>query len=381
MKYFIVAGEASGDLHASNLMKELVRIDSSAEFRFFGGDKMASVGGELIKHYKDMAFMGIVDVVMHLRTVLKNISLCKSAVASYKPDVLILVDYADFNLRIAKFVKEKGLDIPVYFYISPKIWAWKEYRIKSFKKYIDKMFVILPFETDFFGKHNFPVEYVGNPSVESVGEFQKKGFDKNKFKEKYNISDEPVVALLPGSREGEIRRNLEIMLSVVTKYNKHKGYQIIVAGGPGLDESYYKSFMPDNIKIIFGETYSLLSIAYAAIVTSGTATLETALFSVPQVVVYHMGFGKIPNWIFSHLMHVKYISLVNLILDKLSIKEFMGADCTVESVEKEFVPLLSDTEKRREILSDYDRMKSILGTPGASQRTAERIFKSLSRNL
>jgi len=376
MKYFLVAGEASGDLHASNLMRELLVLDPGAEFRFFGGDKMAAVGGHLVKHYRDMAFMGVVAVVLNARTILGNMALCKEEIKDWNPDVLILVDYASFNLKIAQYVKENISGLPVHFYISPKIWAWKEYRIKAFKRYIDKMFVILPFETDFFAKHHFPVEYVGNPCVDSVADFRSRPFDKAAFATKHGLDGRPVLALVPGSRRGEIRSNLPLMLEVASCYPR---FQIVVAGAPGMEESYYESFMPKGTKLIFNETYSLLEVAYTALVTSGTATLETGLLSTPQVVCFSVGGGCLPNLFFKTFMHVPYISLVNLIAGKMVVPELMGALFNKVQLTAALEPLLSETPERTIMLEGYAEVQEKLGKPGAAAKTASLMFKALKK--
>jgi lipid-A-disaccharide synthase len=374
MKYFLVVGEASGDLHASNLMREILVNDPEAEFRFFGGDKMAMVGGVLIKHYRDMAFMGIVAVVMNARTILRNMAVCKSEIAAWQPDVLLLVDYASFNLKIAAYVKNHFPHIPVHFYISPKIWAWKEYRIGAFKKYIDKMYVILPFETAFFSKHEFPVSYVGNPCLDSVADFFSGSFDEATFRLKYELDERPVLLLLPGSRKGEIKGNLPLMLKVASEY---ADFQLVVAGAPGQDEAFYASLLPEGTRLLFGETYSLLRIAYAAVVTSGTATLETALFNVPQVVCFSVGFGHLPNWIFKHFMHVPYFSLVNLIADRPVVHELLGILFTQRNLTTALEPLLSDTSERRDMLMGYAEIRKKLGQPGAAKKVAILLNESL----
>jgi lipid-A-disaccharide synthase len=373
MKYFLVAGEASGDLHASNVMRELLMLDPKAEFLFLGGDQMLSVGGRLVKHYRDMAYMGIIDVVMHARTILKNMSLCKKEILEWGPDILILVDYASFNLKIAKYVKSLRPSLPVHFYISPKIWAWKEYRIKAFKKYIDKMYVILPFETAFFARHHFPVSYVGNPCVDSIAAFHSKSFDTNAFRVSYFLDERPVLALLPGSRKGEICSNLPLMMEVASQY---PAFQTVVSGAPGIETDFYSTFIHADTKLIFGETYSLLEMAYAALVTSGTATLETSLISTPQVVCYSFRGGSLPNWIFRHFMHVPYISLVNLIAGRMVVPELMGAFFTKENLKEALEPLLSDTPERQTMLQGYTEVQEKLGGPGAAAKTASLIYNS-----
>jgi len=373
MKYFLVAGEASGDLHGSNLMRELQLLDPQAEFRFFGGDQMAAVGGTLLKHYREMAFMGVVAVVCNARTILKNLVLCKNEIASWKPDVLILIDYADFNLKIAAFAKKAMPHLPVHFYISPKIWAWKENRIKLFKKYIDHMYVILPFETEFFAKHEFPVSYVGNPSVDSVAAYFEQSFDEKAFRTLHGLDQRPVLALLPGSRKGEIQGNLPLMLEVASRY---PAFQLVIAGAPGQSPSFYEQFILHDEKLIFGETYSLLRIAYTAIVTSGTATLETALIGTPQVVSFAVAGGSIPNWIFRHFMHVPYFSLVNLIAGKTVVNELMGALLNDVNLTTALEPLLSDTPERQAVLDGYAEVRLALGKPGAARKTAELMHQT-----
>lgn len=372
MKYFLVVGEASADLHASKLMRELQRLDPPAEFRFFGGDKMAAVGGTLLKHYREMAFMGVIAVVRNIRTILINMALCKREIASWKPDALILVDYASFNLKIAAFVKNTMPGLPVLYYISPKIWAWKEYRIKYFKKYIDYMYVILPFETEFFAKHDFPVTYVGNPCVDSVADYFEQTFDEKSFRQLHGLDQRPVLALLPGSRKGEIHGNLPLMLEVAAQY---PAFQIVIAGAPGQTSGFYENYIRNGEKLIFGETYSLLRIAYTAIVTSGTATLETALIGTPQVVSYAVGGGSIPNWVFRHFMHVPYFSLVNLLAGKTVVHELMGGLLNTVNLTTALEPLLSDTPERQAVLDGYAEIRSSLGKPGAARKTAERMHQ------
>lgn len=373
MKYFLVAGEASGDLHASNLMRELLVLDPQAEFRYFGGDKMAAVGGTLLKHYREMAFMGFVAVLMNAKTILRNMDLCKKEIAGWEPDVLVLVDYASFNLKIAAFVKKNLPKLPIHFYISPKIWAWKEYRIKSFKKFIDHMYVILPFETEFFAKHGFPVSYVGNPSVDSVATYFEQPFDEVDFRKQHGLDDRPVLALLPGSRKGEIHGNLPLMLEVASRHSK---FQLVVAGAPGQALSFYEPYLQHGERLIFGETYSLLRIAHTAIVTSGTATLETALIDTPQVVTYAVAGGSLPNWIFRRFMHVPYFSLVNLIAGKTVVNELMGVLLNDANLSTALEPLLSDTPERQALLEGYTEVRAKLGKPGAARKTAELIHRT-----
>lgn len=292
MKYFLIAGEASGDLHASNLMAALKEKDPEADFRFFGGDLMQAVGGTLVKHYKEMAFMGFIPVLLNLRTILNNMKTCQEDIRKYQPDVVILIDYPGFNLKIAKFVKTV-LHLPVYYYISPKIWAWKQYRIKDFRRYVDRMFCILPFETEFFRKLDYSVDYVGNPSVDSVAQNKEKQANRpDTFMADERLPDKPILALLAGSRRQEIKDNLPTMLEVAAAY---PDYQPVIAGAPGLEPEYYKQYIGNHpAKIVFGKTYDLLQHSRAALVTSGTATLETSLFRVPQVVCYYVVAGRWP---------------------------------------------------------------------------------------
>ncbi len=375
MKYFIIAGEASGDLHASNLMRELKAKDADAEFCFLGGDLMQAQGGKLIKHYKDMAFMGVIMVLLNLRKVLGNMKQCREAIVDFQPDVVILVDYPGFNLRIAKFVKETS-NIPVYYYISPKIWAWKEYRIKSIKKYIDKMYTILPFETSFYAKHNFEVEYVGNPSVDSVAYRPNQDETFQNFTQRTGLSDRPIIALLAGSRRQEIEGCLPKMIAIANEYPQ---YQFVVAGAPGVDQDFYTEIMAGTrTKIIFGETYNLLQQANTAIVNSGTATLETALFKVPQVVVYHILGGFLANILQALIIKVKFVSLVNLIAEKELVRELIAARFTSKTLKYELDRILFLQTKRDEMLDGYDKIISVLGEPGTAKHAAEAIIGSLA---
>jgi lipid-A-disaccharide synthase len=375
MKYFLIAGEASGDLHASNLMSALKEQDPYAEFRFLGGDLMQAVGGTLVKHYREMAFMGFIPVLLHLRTILNNMKACQEEIKHYQPDVVILIDYPGFNLKIAKFVKTQ-LNIPVYYYISPKIWAWKQYRIKDFRRYVDRMFCILPFEVDFFNKLNYPVDYVGNPSVDSVAFYkEQQAIKPNPFFQEERSDKRPIIALLAGSRRQEIKDNLPTMLDVAETYPTH---QPIIAGAPGIEPDYYQQYIGDKpIKILFGQTYALLQHSDVALVTSGTATLETALFRVPQVVCYYVKAGKIASFIFRHFFHTPYISLVNLIAGREVVQELFGARFSRKQIEEELGRILYDKKYRDQMLQGYDEIIQVLGKPGASQRTASLIIQSL----
>jgi lipid-A-disaccharide synthase len=369
MKYFLVAGEASGDLHASNLMKSLKELDKEADFRFFGGDLMLAVGGKLILHYREMAFMGFIPVLMNLGKISRNMDLCKKEIKDYQPDAVILIDYPGFNLKVAQFVKNQ-LKIPVFYYISPKIWAWKEWRIKSIRKNVDKMLCILPFETDFYLKHQYPVEYVGNPTVDAISSFSGKGEDFETFTKDNQLSNKPIVAVLAGSRKQEIKDNLPVMLKVLSNFPE---YQAVIAGAPGVDPDYYRVYTKGLVKIVFDQTYRLLQQSKAALVTSGTATLETALFCVPQVVCYKTPLGALVNFAWTHFFKVKYISLVNLIAGKEVVKELFGTYFSVQNIRSELNALLNDEAYRKQMLSEYQSIQDNLGKTGASRRAAEVI--------
>lgn len=375
MKYYLIAGEASGDLHASNLMAELKKLDAAAEFRFLGGDLMQAVGGTLVKHYREMAFMGFIPVLLNLRTILRNMQACREDIRRYRPDVVILIDYPGFNLKIARYVKTE-LGIPVYYYISPKIWAWKQYRIKDFRRYVDRMYCILPFETDFFHRLNYEVEYVGNPSVDSVARFKAQYTDSfHTFIEQEGLPDRPILALLAGSRRHEIKENLPTMLRVGKSL---PGYQLVIAGAPGIEPSFYETYTAGSaVHVVFGRTYPLLTHSRAALVTSGTATLETALFRVPQVVCYYVVAGPLASFIFRHFFHTKYISLVNLIADREVVQELFGARFSEHAIREELMRIVDVPSYRQQMLDGYDEIIRSLGQPGASRRTAESIYASL----
>lgn len=376
MKYFLVAGEASGDLHGSNLMAALKEQDPNAEFCFFGGELMLAQGGQLIKHYREMAFMGFIPVLMNLRTILSNMKMCREEILVFQPDVLILIDYPGFNLKIAEFIKTHS-QIPVYYYISPKVWAWKEYRVKSFKKYVDEMLAILPFEVDFFKKHNYRIEYVGNPVVDAVANFKKDNINDNGdlFISENKLENKPIIALLAGSRRQEIKDNLPAMLESIKDF---EDYQPIIAGAPGIEPDYYQEFIKDkSCKIVFAQTYRLLSYADAALVTSGTATLETALFKVPQVVCYKTPIPNIVHWAFKNILHTKYISLVNLIVDRTVVQELFSKFFSVKAIRSEVDKLLNDKKYKDQMQEEYDRIIDILGEPGASGRAANYIVTKI----
>jgi len=366
MKYYLVAGEASGDLHASNLMKSIAQRDKSALFRCFGGDMMKAAGGQLVKHYRELAYMGFWPVLTHLGTILGGADLCFKDICDWKPDVVILVDYPGFNLSIAKKVHKLG--IPVYYYISPKIWAWKSWRIKKIRRYVDELFSILPFEVDYFRRHNYNVRYVGNPTVDEIEAYKS---DKNR-KPVLEDDGRRIVAILAGSRRQEISRNLPVMLEAVKDIDCIRP---VLACAPGIEPSFYDSIIKDaEIERVYGNTFGVLESAYAALVTSGTAALETALFDVPQVVCY-----KVPvDWaarLFKNLfIKVRYVSLVNLVSFSEVVPELLGADMNPGDLKDHLMPLLSDTTERRMQLDGYTQMKMLLGPSGAPDRAAEQII-------
>lgn len=377
MKYYLIAGEASGDLHASNLMRELKAEDPQAQFRFFGGDLMKAQGGTLVKHYKELAYMGFMPVLLHLRTIFANMRKCKEDIVSYNPDVVILVDYPGFNLSIAKFVK-LNTAIPVYYYISPKIWAWKEYRIKEIKRYVDELFSILPFEVEFFKGHQYPIHYVGNPTVDAVEDFRDNySQDLSDFKQANGLTAQPIIALLSGSRKQEIKDNLPMMIKAASSY---PDYQMVLAGAPGIASEYYDKYLQGtNVKLVFGQTYPLLNHASVALVTSGTATLETALFRVPQVVCYNSKLRFVVKIVKTFLLKVKFVSLVNLIADREIVRELIAEKMTVNSIQKELSGLFEGKQNRQKMLDEYDRMIEILGSKGASKKAAQAMIRLLGK--
>ncbi len=369
MKYYIIAGEASGDLHASNLIKKIKFADKDAVLRGWGGDLMQIQGVELVRHYKDTAYMGFVEVLFHLRDIFRNIDLCKKDISFFKPDVLILVDYPVFNLRIADFAKKEGLK--VVYYISPQVWAWKESRVKKMKRTIDRMLVILPFEKDFFKKHNWNVEFVGHPLLDAIHNISNK--TKEEFYINNNIDKKDIIALIPGSRKQEISTMLPIMLSVVDNF---KDFQFVIAGAPSITAEYYQELLKNsNVKIVYNQTYNLLQNATAALVTSGTATLETALFQVPEVVCYKGNF--ISFWLAKKLVKVKYISLANLIMDREIVKELIQKDLNKENLQLELHKLLFDETFKSSLKEDYIALKEKLGGEGASKKAALSIIDYL----
>ena len=366
MKYYIIAGEASGDLHGSNLMKALKKKDPAAEFRFWGGDLMAKQGGTLVKHYRDLAFMGFLEVARNLRTILNNIKFCKEDISSNRPDVLVLVDYPGFNLRIAKFAKELG--IKVVYYISPQLWAWKEGRVEIIKKYVDEMMVILPFEQDFYKKHGVHSHFVGHPLLDAISTLE--DLDVEDFKRENGLNEKEIIALLPGSRKQEVEKMLAVMLSVRPYF---KEYQFVIAGAPSLPKEFYQNYADDNVHFVSNKTYDLLRCSKAALVTSGTATLETALLNVPEVVCYRG--SKISYAIAKRLVkNIRYISLVNLIMDREVVKELIQNELNTNNLVEELKKILA-TEKRVEVFRDYELLREKLGGKGASENAAEVIMK------
>ncbi len=375
MKYYLVAGEASGDLHGSNLMKGLKKVDSEAEFRFWGGDLMQHQGGSLVKHYKETAIMGFLEVVLNLRKINNFLKICKKDILEYNPDVLILIDYPGFNLRIAEFAQSKG--IKVYYYISPKIWAWKESRIKKIKAFVDRMFVIFPFEVEYFKKHNYPVDYAGNPLLDAVQEKINEEGSFDEFINQNKLENKPIIAILAGSRKQEIDKNLGVMLEII---NHYKNYQFVIAAAPSIEPSYYQKFVQNNkVNVVFNQTYDVLKYADAALVTSGTATLETALFSVPQVVCYRA--GNVSFFIAKQFVKTKYISLVNLVMNAEVVKELIQFDMNADKLETELNKLLYDNVYRQEMLDNYEKLRKKLGGTGASERVAKLLYHYLQKDV
>lgn len=380
MKYYLIAGEASGDLHASRLMQSLRRVDGEAEFRFFGGDLMSAAGGTRVRHYRDLAYMGFVPVLLHLRTIFRNMAFCKRDITEWHPDVVILVDYPGFNLDIAKFLHAKT-SIPVYYYISPKIWAWKEYRIKNIKRDVSELFSILPFEVPFFeGKHGYKIHYVGNPTADEVSGFLKTYTDSyGEFCSKNALdSRRPVIALLAGSRKQEIKDNLPAMIEAASRFADK--YQLVVAGAPSISADYYARFISGQpVKIVYGQTYELLAHSRAAVVTSGTATLETALFNVPQVVCYETPIPKVIAFLRKHLLKVRYISLVNLIADREVVRELVADTFSVDNIAAELSRLLPDGTCRNSMLDGYAEVRRKLGDRIAPDNAAEIMVRLLKK--
>ncbi|MDF3079391.1 MAG: lipid-A-disaccharide synthase [Sphingobacteriaceae bacterium] len=365
MRYYLLAGEASGDLHGANLMKALKAEDANASFRFFGGDLMQAEGGELAKHISDLAFMGFVEVVANLRTIFRNMRFAKEDILAFQPDALILIDFPGFNLKIAEFAKARG--IKVFYYISPKVWAWNQKRVLKIKKVVDRMFCILPFEVDFYREWGMEVDYIGNPLLDSVAAFS----PDEEFLAKHKLRDKPLIALLPGSRKQEISRLLPDMAEVASRFSE---YTFVIAGAPNFDETYYGQFLNgNNIPVLFNQTYNLLHHASAAIVASGTATLETALFTVPQVVVYKG--NPVSIGIARALVKIRFISLVNLIMDKAVVKELIQSDCNPAQISTELNLLLNNNDYRSNMLENYRQLRNKMGEPGASQKAAKLMYK------
>jgi lipid-A-disaccharide synthase len=369
MRYFIIAGEASGDLHASHLMGGIKKKDPEATFCFFGGDLMAEQGGTLLKHYREMAFMGFFTVLMNLGQIKKNFKLAEEKLVEFRPDVLILVDYPGFNLRMARFAKAH--DIKTFYYISPKIWAWRSDRVKWIKNYVDELFAIFPFEKDFYDKHNYRIRYVGNPTVDELAVRPNRDQTYREFIVENNLEDKPIVALLAGSRRQEIKLILPTLTKVATLF---PDYQFVIAGAPSLTLELYQEYMPkDKIPVIFGKTYELLQQSKAAVVASGTATLETAVINVPQVVCYIIELGRLTSLLRKFFLKIQWISLVNLVMNEEIVKEFFQENCTPENVGGELRKILEDSAYREEMLQNYQTMLAKLGPPGCAERAAEEM--------
>ena len=389
MRYYLIVGEASGDLHASHLMQALKRRDEEAEFRFFGGDLMTAVGGTRVKHYRELAYMGFIPVLLHLRTILRNMQMCKEDIVQWQPDVVILVDYPGFNLKIAKYlhgIRGKRLEVrgkrivltpKVYYYISPKIWAWKEYRIKNIKRDVDELFSILPFEVPFFEeKHHYPIHYVGNPTAQEVREFLDTS-EKSEYSDCSEHSDKKVIALLAGSRKQEIKDNLPAMIEATRHLTDR--YDIVLAGAPSIETAYYEPFLKGNtVRLVSDETYPLLAKATAALVTSGTATLETCMFRVPQVVCYKTPLAKLVGFLKRHILKVKYVSLVNLIADREVVRELVAETFSVDNIRQELEAVLPGGDKRQQMLSDYEDVHQRLGESHAPDEAARIMIELLS---
>ena len=377
MRYYLIAGEASGDMHAANLMAALVEKDPKAEFRFLGGDKMAALGGTPLIHYKKMAYMGILPVILHARSLLRNMRVCKKDILIWQPDVLILIDYPGFNLSIASYIKKKRPQLPIHYYISPKLWAWKGYRIRNIRRDIDRLYSILPFEKAYYAQKNYEIHYVGNPSLDSVEAFKNSSPDLKSWREKHQLGQKPIIALLAGSRRQEIKDNLPLMLRVAATY---PDYQLVLAGAPGIDKDYYDSFIENyDCRLVYDETYYLLAQSKAALVVSGTATLETALFGVPQVVCYALRIGGFLNKIGrKYLIRTPFISLVNLIAEKELVAELVANEYNYERLKTELDKILYKPSFEPEMQEAYGLMRKKLGEPGAAARTAELIYNYLT---
>jgi len=369
-RIYIIAGEASGDLHGANLLAELLKLDSTIQVRAWGGDRMKQEGATIVKHIKELAFMGFIEVLLNLRTILKNIQICKQDIAEFNPDILILIDYPGFNLRIAQWAKKSG--IQVHYYISPQVWAWKKSRVKIIRKAVDKMYTILPFEDKFYAQFDYQSFYVGHPLLDEVENYFKTRISKDQFLEKNDLPNKPIIAILPGSRKQEIHVKLPIMLESVAQFDD---YQILIAGAPNQASEMYQKFENSNCKILFGQTYDLISHAHAAIVTSGTATLETAILNTPEVVCYKGSW--ISYFIARSLIKINYISLVNLIMNQQVVKELIQGQCNAAQIKKELELILKDENYRNTMLKNYELMRQILGGVGASKNVAQSLLKTI----
>lgn len=381
MKYYLIAGEASGDLHASHLMAALKQEDAQAEFRYFGGDLMRGQGGSLVCHYRKLAYMGFLPVLMHLRTIMKGMESCKRDICQWQPDVVILVDYPGFNLKIAKYLKTHT-NIPVYYYISPKIWAWKEYRIKDIRRYVDELFSILPFEVDFFEKkHGYPIRYVGNPTMDEVHNFlMQNEADVEKFRRENGLDERPIIAILSGSRKQEIKDNLPRMIASAECFSDR--YQLVLAAAPGIDDGFYDEWLcGTSVKRIGNRTYDVLRYSVAALVTSGTATLEAALFKIPQVVCYYMNGGWFVSMARKLILKIPYVSLVNLIVGYEAVPELIAGDMTIQNARHHLGMILPEGDARDSQLKAYDDLAVKLGSPGAPQKAASDMVALLRRGL
>lgn len=375
MKYYILAGEASGDMHAANLMKQLKLRDSQAYFRVWGGDKMQAETNEMVKHFKDNSFMGIFQVVTNIRTIKRNFTLCEDDIQQFQPDVLILIDNSGFNLRIAKYVMQSDLKTRIYYYILPQAWAWKQKRVHTIQQWCHRIFAILPFEKAFYKSYGYDVDYVGHPILDAIAQRKPDLLDFPALQAQFNLSDQPIIALLPGSRKQEIKTKLPAMLQVVNHFPQ---YQFVIAGSETISPEFYAQYNPDNVKIIFNRTYDILNCATAALVTSGTATLETALFRVPQVVCYKPGF--VSYHLLKGIVKIKFICMVNLILGRMAVQELIEGDLNEKRLVKE-LNLILEGEKRNQMLKDYHELETKLGGEGASERTAQLMWEDISESL
>lgn len=375
MKYFLIAGETSGDMHASRLMEEIQKLDSHAEFAYFGGDAMQAIGGKLLKHIRQMAFMGILPVLLNIKKVMRNFRDCEREVLSFKPSILILIDYPGFNLRMAKFAKQNN--IPTAYYISPKVWAWKTRRVHKIKAFVDQMYCILPFEEQFYKKYNYQTKYVGNPVWDYIQDLKIRQTNHNTFCKNNNLTDKPIIALLAGSRMHEIKSLLPPMEKIIKHY---PDYQFIIAGAPGIDEKVYKAILRKPVAIVQNQTHELLRNSKAAIVSSGTATLETALLDIPQIVVYKMGFGAILKILKPYLLKTKFFSLVNLIAEQEIVKEFFHDQVNEQNLKEELGKILNDNSYRLSMLNGYAHLQNKIATPGAAKTTAKHIFETINGN-